>query len=194
MRAMAEVLEFWLGPEAQRDAPDREVAQRWWTKDPAFDEVLRQRFGMLLEQASAGQLQDWAVTARGRLALIILLDQFSRNIYRDQPQMYENDERALELCLTGLQARTAEDLRASERQFFYMPLMHAESLDLQERCVTLFELLAREFNGFSANVDFARKHRDIIARFGRFPHRNSVLGRTSTAEEIEFLTRPGSSF
>src|SRR5690606_32287203 len=138
-------------------------------------------------------------TPQGRLALIILLDQFPRNMYRETPQAFAFDAKARALTLEGLQAGDDQALRPIERVFFYLPLEHAEDLALQHRCVELFETLAaslpeetrKSFDGFT---DFARKHRVIVERFGRFPHRNAILGRESTDEEIAFLRTPGSSF
>lgn len=194
MHTMDDVLEYWLGPEEERDTPAEAVRQRWWTKDPKFDRALKSRFGGTLEQAGAGALGDWLATPRGRLALVIVLDQFSRNVYRGSAAMYANDERAVALALGGLDQGVDRGLRVSERQFLYMPLMHAENLELQERSVALFRHLAEEAEGQRSSYDFAVKHRDIIVRFGRFPHRNGILSRTSTAEELEFLTQPGSGF
>lgn len=194
MSSMSDVLDFWLGPEEARDAPAREYQQLWFMKNPQFDDELKARFGMLLGQAASGELDAWAATPRGKLALIIVLDQFSRNIDRDRPGMFSNDEKALDLAHNAIDHGEDRALKFAERQFLYMPLMHAEDLQSQERCVALFEQLAEADERYKLNLDFAIRHRDIVARFGRFPHRNGILGRTCTAEELEFLRRPGTSF
>lgn len=189
-----DVLDFWLGPEAQRNAPEESVRKRWFQKDAAFDEEIRMMFGDIIEHAGAGQLDAWAESPRGRLALVILLDQFTRNVYRDSPQMYAHDVHAVTMAEIGIDRGEDNRLAMAERYFLYMPLMHAEDRKRQERCVVLFEALADVAPQFAAALKYARAHRDIVARFGRFPHRNELLGRTSTAEEIEFLKQPGSSF
>lgn len=191
MRVAEELLDFWLGPEPERDTPAKAVAERWWVADAEFDRQVAARWGDVLEQASAGGQRDWEATPRGRLALVVLFDQFSRNIYRDKPGMYENDEQAVALTINALDRGDEQQLRAAERLFLYMPLMHAEELELQERCVRLIHGLAADHSYFEQHADFAERHRNVVARFGRFPHRNSVLGRTSTAEEIEFLLEGG---
>jgi len=189
-----DVLDFWLGPEAERDAPSAAVTARWWKKDPAFDREIEARFGALVESAKARALEGWTGTPRGRLAVLVLLDQFTRNIFRGSGRMYDGDAYALELTLAGLAAGEDTKLALAERYFLYMPLMHAEDRDPQERCVVLFEVLTKAAPHLGDAAGYARAHRDIVARFGRFPHRNVLLGRTSTAEEVEFLKQPGSSF
>jgi uncharacterized protein (DUF924 family) len=193
------VLEFWFPSDSAR------ANALWWGKDPRLDADIRERFGPTLAAAKAGQLDDWATTARGRVALIIVLDQLSRNIHRGDPQTYDADEQARALTLEGLALGHDRELSAIERLFFYMPLEHSEQLEHQEQCVELMRRLAQDvaaepdvepkqrerFVGF---IDFAVRHRDIVARFGRFPHRNTLLGRESTPEEVEFLRQPGSGF
>jgi uncharacterized protein (DUF924 family) len=148
----------------------------------------------------AGGRKGWITGPRGRLAAVIVLDQFSRNMYRDTPDMYSGDALALRWAQDGIEQGQAKDLGYDERAFLYMPLMHAEQFDCQDRCVELFEAEAERAVGARVRKrtgqsrDYARLHRDIVARFGRFPHRNDILGRASTPEEIEFLTTPGSSF
>lgn len=174
-----DVVAYWFGqPQA-----------RQFQKDPAFDQEIRDRFETLHRALGMGEHDDWRAAPRGRLAAIIVLDQFSRNMFRDTARMFESDERALELTLEGLARRDDQALTEAERMFFYMPLMHAEDLPLQERAVDLFTAL-----GNANATKFAIAHRDIVQRFGRFPHRNAVLGRTSTPEELAFLDGPGSSF
>lgn len=195
----AAVLDFWFGP-ATGDAATAQAQQKlWWSKDESVDADIRNRFADLVETAATGKIDHWAQDARGRLALILLFDQFPRNMYRDTPRAFSYDPLARQLALAGIASGADRELRAIERVFFYLPLEHSESAELQERCVTLFTALAagvpeadrKTFRGY---VDYAVRHRDVIHRFGRFPHRNRILGRASTPEEIEFLKQPGSSF
>jgi len=198
--AIDDLLGFWLGVPDPPGAAPPQVSARWWKKDDAFDAELRQRFGALHAQAVAGELDTWAASPRGRVALVILLDQLSRNLYRGDARAFAQDARAAALTIAALDAREHEALVPLHAYFLFMPLMHAEDLALQERCVTCFEQGATRVTDsglsalFTSGADFARRHRDIVARFGRFPHRNAVLGRASSAEELEFLKQPGSSF
>jgi uncharacterized protein (DUF924 family) len=194
-----EVLDFWFGELDEHGCASAEQAKLWWRKSPEFDAEIRDRFGALHAAIMAGERDDWLATARGRLAYIIVLDQFSRNMYRDKPQMYAGDDRACAAVLEGLDRGHDRELAADERCFFLMPLMHSEEVDHQRDCVARFEALAAEHEGTPAsrpagNLKYARQHADIVERFGRFPHRNRILGRESTAEEKAFLDRPGSSF
>lgn len=188
------ILDFWLGPEIEREQPKPEVQQRWWAKDSELDAEIREKFGAQIELAADGELDDWLDEPRGRLAQIILLDQFTRNVHRDSYQMYEHDERARDLTLEGLQLNHDDALRACERQFLYMPLMHSEELVHQDRALELFKDLAAEHSWLDPAADSARVHRGIVQRFGRFPHRNNLMDRTSTGDEVAFLDKPGSSF
>ena len=193
---MDEILETWLGPG---EVPDRERQARWWTKDPVFDEHLRACFGALLERAAAGELDDWAETARGALALVILLDQLSRNVHRGTARAFAQDARAREIMRRALERGLDRELPPMHRVFLLMPLMHSEELEDQRESVARFEALAEGAEGelgeaLRNNADFARRHLEIVERFGRYPHRNEVLGRASTPEEIAFLEEPGSSF
>lgn len=197
-----EVLSFWFGMSVDGIA-EEVIAQRqaplWWGKADAVDTDIRQRFGPLVERAEEGELADWSGDAHGWLALLVLTDQFPRNIHRDTPRAFALDPLARELCAAGLAAGLDRQLRPIQRVFAYLPLEHAEDTALQQQAVERFEALAREvepearetFDGF---LDFARRHQVVIDRFGRFPHRNRILGRTSTAEEAAFLQQPGSSF
>lgn len=194
-----EVLGFWFGQLDDAGLAAPEHAAKWWAKDDAFDATIRARFGSLHERVAAGAQDVWLSSARGRLAYIIVLDQFSRNMFRDTPAMYEFDPRALAVALEGITNRVDETLPADPRIFFYLPLMHSEDLVHQERCVELFTRMLAEASDpvrerVRGNLEYAIMHRDIVARFGRFPHRNRILGRTSTREEQEFLTQPNSSF
>jgi len=195
-----DVLELWLGTaDPPDDLPD-EVFARFWKKDEAFDALLRERFGSLHGQACSGALDDWGTSPRSRVALVILLDQLSRNLFRGSARAFAQDEKALSIALEGLDAGELERLVPMQQYFLIMPLMHSEDLATQDRGVQLFEDLARRqthpglTKRFTSAADFARRHRDIVARFGRFPHRNAVLGRESTPEELSFLQQPGSSF
>jgi len=172
--------DFWFGPEAK---------PKWWIKDAIFDAEIRQRFGNLHDRAAAGRLNHWEETAKGCLALIILLDQVPRNIFRDTPRAFATDAPALALAKQALTRGFDRDLGIEERVFLYLPFEHSEDLADQERCVALIEPLGNE--NFT---DFARRHLEVIKRFGRFPHRNRVLERNSTEEELTFLNTPNSSF
>ncbi|RAP59545.1 DUF924 family protein [Oleiagrimonas sp. MCCC 1A03011] len=174
------VLEFWF---------DEIDPKMWWAKDTDFDARIRKRFGPVLEQAVAGELHDWRETPRGRLAEVIVLDQFSRNIHRGTPQAFAHDPMALALAQEAIRADAPPRLSPIERNFLYMPFMHSESRVIQAWADSLF----RE-NGLEENYRFAVRHREIIERFGRYPHRNGILGRASTPEEVAFLEHPGSRF
>ena len=174
------VLRFWFVELEPRD---------WWRKDPELDQRIASRFGALLETAAAGALVEWRTTPRGRLAEIIVLDQFSRNIHRGSAEAFANDALALRLAEEAVATGAALELPVEERRFFYMPYMHSESAAVHETAMRLFAT-----PGLEKNLDFERRHKAVIDRFGRFPHRNALLGRESTAEEIEFLKQPGSSF
>lgn len=176
-----EVLDFWFDPE---------VVQKHWVKDAAFDATIRERFGATHDAAAAGRLDHWRGTAAGCLALVIVLDQFSRNMFRDSPKAFACDPQALRIALDAIAGGLDLELPEDRRVFFYLPLEHAEDLALQDRCVELMQ----ERAGSAEFVEFAKAHQRIIARFGRFPHRNAVLGRTSSAEERAFLQEPNSSF
>lgn len=188
------VLEFWLGETDEDGLCSEERQKRWWKKDPDFDARVRNRFGELHADVVAGNHEDWRNAPRGLVAYVIVLDQFSRNLFRDDPRMYANDIRATEAAEEGIAKGLDEQLGAHARFFLYMPFMHCESIEKQHRCVELVEALAAEHPTLKKNVKYAEQHRDIVERFGRFPHRNEILNRESTAEEIEFLQEPGSSF
>lgn len=176
-----DVLDFWFAPET--------VALHW-KKDPAFDDRIRERFGAAHAEAAAGRLDQWRVTADGALALLILLDQFSRNLFRDSPKAYACDAEARQIAFDALARGLDLQVAEERRHFFYLPLEHSEDAAHQDRCVELM----RNRTGNPTFVDFAKAHQRIVARFGRFPHRNAVLGRISSAEELAFLQEPGSAF
>lgn len=193
------VLNFCFGADPDDEAVVREKSALWWGKDSMVDDEIQQRFECLVAQAAADNLFDWQPTPSGRLALILLTDQFPRNIYRDSPRAFAQDPKALAYCLDGIEIGFDLKLRPIERVFFYLPLEHAEAVNYQEQSVKLLRELAESVPGeqqalFEEYLDFAVRHRDIIARFGHFPHRNKMLGRESKEEEIAFLAEPGSSF
>lgn len=162
---------------------------QWWQKDELLDAMIKTRFGKLYQKAKAGELSDWRTTALGSLAEIIILDQFSRNIYRDQADSFACDPMALALAQFTIAKGFDKALPAKQRIFIYMPFMHSESELIHREAVKLFEDVGNE-----NNLDFEHKHKAIIDRFGRYPHRNKILGRQSTQEEITFLALPNSSF
>lgn len=161
----------------------------WWKKDATFDQLLRERFDSLLIQAAHGELAHWRKDAEGRLAEVIVLDQFSRNIYRDTPQAFAQDAAALVLSQEAIHQGALQELNEIERTFLLMPYMHSESQAIHAQAEILFRNHAPE-----SNYQFELKHKVIIDRFGRYPHRNSILGRQSTEQEIEYLKLPGSGF
>jgi uncharacterized protein (DUF924 family) len=184
MKAL-DVLDFWFV----------QAHQQWFRKDERFDEQVRTRFGTLIAQAVAGGLREWdAEGPRGALARIIVLDQLARNAYRGTPGAFEGDALALAAARHLVHSGADRALTPEERSFAYMPFEHAEDARTQEQSVELFTGLAREHAGFDSALDYAHRHRGVIARFGRFPHRNPILGRASTDEEIAFLGQHGSRF
>ena len=185
-----EILDFWFGPPG---APGfGEARAEWFRKDPAFDAGLRERFGTAVESALAGAFAEWT-DPRGALARLLLLDQFTRNSYRDSPRAYAGDARALEIAQQVVARGDDSFLVPVERWFVYIPFEHAESMPAQQQSVALFARLATE-TGIAQQLVSAQRHAAVIERFGRFPHRNAILGRTSTAQEIAFLATPGSGF
>ena len=181
------ILEFWFG-----DAPhvSRKV---WFSRDARFDDAIRTLFGAAVAQAAAGGFGEWCHEARGTLARVLLLDQFTRNIHRESAAAFAGDARALSTAQLAVEKQYDRQLDPYERWFLYMPFEHSESLAVQEQSLRLFTALARE-TGLARPLDYAQRHHDIIARFRRFPHRNALLGRPSTPEELAFLQEPGSAF
>lgn len=193
------ILTYWFSADPDGAALAKERADLWWSKHAEVDKEIRERFKSSLQRASDGKLDHWLAEPRGRLALIILTDQFARNVYRDSPQAFALDAKALEWSLAGIEQGHDRLLPPIERVFFYLPLEHSEQLEHQERSVILFgellSLAAQEQQvSFAQYLDLAVRHRDIVTRFGRFPHRNRILVRPSTPEELAFLSQPGSSF
>lgn len=186
-----EILAFWFG--AEDDEGYGGFREAWFQKDEAFDREVGDRFGDLYERAAGGELDGWRDEARGCLALVIVFDQFPRNMFRGDPRTHATDDKALEVSKYAIEHALDRELPASQRMFIYMPFMHAEDVEDQRRSVELFEMLAAQSNAPNV-VEFAIGHRDIVERFGRFPHRNAILGRETTPEEAEFLTQPDSSY
>jgi uncharacterized protein (DUF924 family) len=175
-----DILRFWF---------DEITPAQWWKVDPAFDRAIASRFGALHAAAAQGELFGWRGDALGRLAEVIVLDQFSRNIHRGTAQAFSADTTALVLAQEVVAAGLDRRIDPPRRLFFYMPYMHSESRLVHEQAERLFTDL-----GMQSNLDFERRHKAIVDRFGRYPHRNEVLGRTSSDEEMAFLQTPGSSF
>ena len=191
--------EFWFGSASDNALVAQQKSSLWWSKKDANDQEIQRRFGDCVELAARGGLNGWAESAGSLLALILLTDQFPRCIYRNTPTAFEYDALALAWCLNGIRQGMDKSLRLIERIFFYLPLEHAESVEHQEHSVQLFtklfhEVPASQVDLFRGYLTFALRHRSIIARFGRFPHRNAILGRASTPEELTFLQQPGSRF
>lgn len=177
---MAEILAFWFAEAG---------SESWFDTAPEFDALIRLRFGATSEAALTGDLDHWAATPDGALALCLVLDQFPRNIWRGTPRAFAADPKACAVAAAAIAAGHDRAVPPERRPFFYLPFEHSEDLADQERCMALMATLADP-----ELQDYARRHRDIVARFGRFPHRNGILGRASTAEELAFLSEPGSSF
>lgn len=181
------VLDFWFGTDGQARA-------EWFRKDDAFDRLIAGRFGALVERALAGELRDWEAQPASALALILLLDQFTRNIFRGTPRAFAGDALALAAARALVASSGDAALPPLGRSFVYLPFEHAEDLAAQHEAVRLFSALEASAPQAKGMLEYALRHRDIVARFGRFPHRNAILGRESTPEEIAFLREPGSSF
>lgn len=190
LKSARDILDFWFDPEH---------AAHWFAADAKFDETIRENFGTEVEAATQGRLDDWASEAEGWLALLILLDQFPRNLYRTDARAWAADVKAKRVALSGLAEAFDRELPSLQRVFAYLPLEHAEDIGLQEQSVAFFEALhaqvaADQRDRFGGFLDYARSHGEVIARFGRFPHRNAVLDRSSTADELAYLVQPGAGF
>jgi uncharacterized protein (DUF924 family) len=191
MSQVNEILDFWFGKPDEADyGKSRKV---WFTKNPEFDQEVRSRFLNDYQQAAAGQLDDWKASPDCCLALIILLDQFPRNMFRGQPEAFATDPQALAYAQHAVARGFDKELLPIQRWFVYMPFEHSENLADQHHCVELFARL-KDYRECVSGLDYAYRHLRIIERFGRFPHRNKILGRKTTSEEAEFLKQPGSSF
>ena len=176
----SDVLNFWFEELKQED---------WWRKSDQLDQTIKSRFLELHTAASNNELYSWRLTAKGGLAEVIVLDQFSRNIFRDRPEAFAQDPQALSLAQFAIEKGLNQQLSQVEQQFLYLPFMHSESKLIHQEAVKLYSQLEEGYG-----YDFELKHKAIIDQFGRYPHRNKVLGRQSSAEELEFLKQPGSSF
>ncbi len=175
-----EVLNFWF---------DEISPEKWWFKDSTFDQEIKHRFINVHSAANKAELFTWRETPQGRLAEIIVLDQFSRNIFRDMPKSFASDSLALVLAQEAIALGIDMEVAENQRSFFYLPFMHSESLVIHQQALALYEKL-----GNANSLAFEIKHLEIIKKFGRYPHRNSILGRSSTVEEVSFLQQPNSSF
>ena len=175
-----EIIQFWFSDT---------VSPKWWAKDPEFDQLMIDRYSDIHCQACRCELSYWRADGLGRLAEIIIIDQFSRTIYRDSPVAFAHDSLALALSQEAVSLGVDKEMDSDQKLFLYIPHMHSESLAIHDRAMELFAQ-----PGLEKNLDFEKRHRDIIVRFGRYPHRNKTLNRQSTDEEKEFLLQPGSSF
>jgi uncharacterized protein (DUF924 family) len=199
LQRIGEILDFWFQEQGLSGPQIDRRMDTWFGEDAAFDHSIRTMFADDVEAASDGRLDHWAEDPRGRLALILLLDQFRRNIYRSTADAFAKDAVALKLCMEGAMQRADQGLSPIERAFFYMPLQHAESRRVQAKSCDLFNKLAEAVSPtyretFETIAQFAELHRDIIEQFGRFPHRNELLGRANTPEEDEYLAGDSPDF
>jgi uncharacterized protein (DUF924 family) len=181
-----EILQFWFSERAR---------PLWFEKDSVFDADIRARFGPMVHKAQMGGFEDWCASPDGALALLLLIDQFARNIHRGEAKAFLGDARAREVADQAIARGFDKRFPFPDRNFFYLPFEHCETLANQDRYIALMEACVREFGEVAAeNLDYGHRHRNIINRFGRFPHRNAALGRETTEEEAEFLKGPNSSF
>ena len=180
MYSYQDIITFWF---------DETEPKQWWGKDPEFDDLIRKRFLAVYASACRCELSPWRLQPQGRLAEIIVLDQFSRNLYRDRPEAFAQDSLALALAQEAIAVAADKEIPLERRAFLYMPFMHSESLVVHEQAVKIFST-----PGLEKTLEYELKHKAIIERFGRYPHRNSILGRNSTAEELKFLKTPAASF
>jgi uncharacterized protein (DUF924 family) len=187
-----EILDFWFG--APGSVEHGSARKAWFAKDDAFDAEIRERFAVPIERALRGELEDWGDAAPSALAQVLLLDQFTRNAFRGTPRAFAGDRRALAAASRMVGLRHDEELATFMRGFVYLPFEHAEGLAMQDEAIRLLTRLVAADPSQQSMLVYAVRHRAIIERFGRFPHRNDILGRQSTAEEIAFLRQPGSGF
>lgn len=194
-----EVLEFWFGPDATSESVSEEKVDMWFANGSNYDDLVRARFGDAITRAGAGAFDKWCESPRGRLALIVLTDQVPRHVHRGTPGAFATDAKAREVCLAGIKLGADKALTPIQRVVYYLPLEHAEDIAVQERCVSLYRQLLDDVSpdnlkDYETNVTFAVAHRDIISRFGYFPHRNAILGRPLSDAEHAFLQEPNSAF
>jgi uncharacterized protein (DUF924 family) len=193
------ILQFWFGSDIDDKTVAEQRSKLWWSKDPQVDDEIRRRFEPCLARASNRELDSWLARPRGRLASILLTDQFPRHIHRNTPDAFACDPLARLWCKEGIGTGVDQSLRPIERVFFYLPLQHSERMEDQDQSLARYQALVdgadaghkQTFDGF---LRFAVRHRDIIKRFGRFPHRNQILSRESRPDELAFLKEKGSSF
>jgi uncharacterized protein (DUF924 family) len=188
------VLNFWFGDPKSDETSYDDRRNLWFQKNPEVDRTIRDRFMDLYRQAASGALDDWQSSPHGCLALLLLLDQFPRNMFRGDRQSFATDAKALGIAQTAIAQNFDQSLTPEQRIFLYLPLEHSENLTVQNQSVRLFQELATEYPHLADTHDYALRHQAIIERFGRFPHRNAVLGRETLPNEAEFLKQPGSSF
>ena len=194
-----DILQFWFGTLDDNGLASAEYRQRWWKKNPDFDAEIREQFLETYNWLRSTEAKEWRQNPRSALAAIIVLDQFSRNMFRNTSRMFEGDELAQSIANDCLNAGMDQALPTDQKVFMIMPLMHSGTLSHQERCVGYLEDECEKLEGpakekLLSNVDYALQHHNIVKHFGRFPHRNAILSRESTEEEKQFLTKPGSSF
>lgn len=191
-----DILAFWFGQPT--DPRYGQYRKAWFVKDADFDAEIRQRFLVDVERAAKGDYDEWQISAGSAIALLLLLDQFPRNLYRGDPQSFATDKKALSVAKHLVDSGTHQGLMPAYRFFAYVPFEHSENMADQNRCVELMRSLNQDSpnmdQGLAGGLDYAIRHREVIERFGRFPHRNEVLGRVSTPEEVAFLKQPGSRF
>ena len=192
--AIEAVLQFWFGDSPSDISTYAQRRKLWFGKQPAIDQEIRERFYLLHLQAAAGELEAWQASPEGNLALIVLLDQFPRNMFRDTPQAFATDPQARAVAKAAILQGFDQAVPPVQRIFFYLPLEHSENLADQQQSVQLSQTLANANPELADISDYALQHQVVIERFGRFPHRNRILGRETTEEETEFLKQPGSSF
>ncbi|MDJ0704191.1 MAG: DUF924 family protein [Leptolyngbyaceae cyanobacterium MO_188.B28] len=194
MDQVNEILNFWFGVPGEEASEYGQMRQVWFKKNPAFDDLVKTRFRADYERAAADQLANWRQEPKSCLALILLLDQFPRNMFRNDPRSFATDAQALAAAQGAIAHAFDQQLPPVERMFVYLPFEHSENLDHQNQCLGWMTQLAKQSPAMASTLEYAVRHRDIIARFGRFPHRNKILGRTTTPEEADFLKQRGSWF
>ena len=195
------IQEYWFGELDENGLPESKKQEMWWKKDENTDRYIKDNFENLLLKAKSGELDGWLDDCESMVAYIVLLDQFSRNMYRGTPGAFSQDSLAIAATLEGIRRGFDKNLKGVQKIFFYITFMHSEDIGMQQKSLEYFGMLEKEYSGqkglaemMSLNNKYARLHYDIVKRFGRFPHRNKILGRESTREETLFLKEPGSSF
>jgi uncharacterized protein (DUF924 family) len=193
------IVGLWFGDDLETPKAVRERSRQWFASDPIFDELIRSRFEELPDQALSGKFDDWVRTPFSTLALVLILDQFPRNLYRGSSRSFAYDSAAVDIAREAIALGLDRELHPLHALFLYLPLEHSEDQDLQDQCVSLFQRLverapAQLADQFSSFLGYAERHHVVIKQFGRFPHRNSILGRSSTPEEVEFLCVGGDTF